>query len=605
VKRRYPWFPVLILAGILAVTYSLWSYASKTAESRDDVRFDTLAYRASLSLESRMQNQQLLVDAFAGHFADDHHVDQDNFDRFARAMRINESFPGLNSFGYLTVVWPQNVESEEKRFQKMGVQLRVDRNALAENGIAVPIAFTTPRRPTRAAIGFDTFRDPVRRAALERAWTTGEVSLTGKVTFPSTGEPGIVLYRAVYEGSETPATEEERRQRVRGFLSSGLRSEVVFKSIFAEVATPELRVEIYDGENPAVDELLYANDVEAEPGGRMRMETFQFAGRTWSIVCRESRAFGMVSTRQFVPLVPILGSIIAFLMSLLAWNQLRARERAEADAERLSREVVERTRAESEVRELNQNLERLVEERTRALRNTNEELEAFVYSASHDLRSPLRTVDGFSLALLEDYGDRLPEEGRDYLERMRRAAKRMDSLISGLLTLSRISRGELNREEVDVSQWATEAAAEAIRHYAPGLSVAVQIEPGIKAFADERLVHVLLDNLIGNAVKFSSKADSPAIEIGKRGEWYFVRDNGVGFAAEHAAKIFRPFERLHGPQEYPGTGIGLATVQRIVRRHGGEVVAVPNNGEGSGATFWFTLTPTFAPPPGTSPRPTQ
>ena len=504
--------------------------------------------------------------------------------------------PGLNSFGYLALVWPDTVDQEEKRFSRMGISLQVDRNALATNGIAVPIAFTTPSRPRRTAIGFDTFRDPVRREALERTWLTGEVALTGKVIFPSTGQPGVVFYRAVYEGSEIPPTEEERRKKAHGFLASGLRSNEIFETIFSDVSTPELRIEIYDGEDLAEENMLYENGVQPEPNGRMRLETYQFAGRTWSLVSRESVAFGVVSTRQFVPLVPILGSVIAVLMSLLAWAQLKARERAEADAARLRNEVVERVTAENEVRAFNQKLEQVVEERTRELRNTNEELEAFVYSASHDLRSPLRTVDGFSLALMEDYGDRLPEEGKDYLLRMRRAAKRMDSLISGLLTLSLISRGELNREEVDLTQIAEEAGAEAVRHQKSDAPIEVEVEPGMKISADTRLVHVLLDNLMGNAAKFSSKSESPKVTVGKRGEWFFVQDNGIGFAPEHAGKIFRPFERLHGPNEYPGTGIGLATVQRIVRRHGGDVVA--QGEEGKGATIWFTLTPTFAPPPG-------
>ncbi|AIE84215.1 CHASE domain-containing protein [Fimbriimonas ginsengisoli] len=235
--------------------------------------------------------------------------------------------------------------------------------------------------------------------------------------------------------------------------------------------------------------------------------------------------------------------------------------------------------------QLFENLEELVRERTTELEASNKELEAFCYSVSHDLRAPLRSVDGFSKAVIDDYGHNLDREAIGYLERVRAAARRMDELITALLNLSRLTRAEIHRQVVDASEIAASAAADVLGQD-PG-KFQVRIQPGIELNGDPRMVHIIFDNLIANAMKFSSRAEHPLIEIGMKDGAVFVRDNGVGFNPEYGNKLFSPFERLHSPTEFPGSGIGLATVQRIVARHGGKVWA--EGEEGKGATFWFTL----------------
>lgn len=224
------------------------------------------------------------------------------------------------------------------------------------------------------------------------------------------------------------------------------------------------------------------------------------------------------------------------------------------------------------------------------LERKNEELNAFSYSVSHDLRAPLRGIDGFSQALLEDYSDQLDARGKDYLRRVRTAAQRMGELIDDLLELSRVARAELVRESADLSQIASTVIAE-LRRREPERSVTTVVSENVHADADPRLVRVLLENLLGNAWKFTSKIADARIEFGlaeREGKSvFFVRDDGAGFDAAHAGKLFGPFQRLHTETEFPGTGIGLATVHRIVDRHGGRVWA---HGEvGKGATFQFTL----------------
>lgn len=254
-------------------------------------------------------------------------------------------------------------------------------------------------------------------------------------------------------------------------------------------------------------------------------------------------------------------------------------------------DITERKRAEEEVHALNADLDLRVRRRTMELSAANKELEAFSYSVSHDLRAPLRSIDGFSLAFLEDYGSLVPEEGRDYLERVRRGTQHMGQLIDDMLLLSQVTRSRMNTCEIDISALAAEVAGELAREN-PQRDLQMRIEPGMTARGDPDLLRIVLVNLLGNAWKFTSKRDHAHVSMGTvhdpvRGYAFFVRDDGVGFEPKYTDKLFVAFQRLHSIQDFPGTGIGLATIQRIVRRYGGEVWA---EGEvDRGATFYFTI----------------
>ena len=254
-------------------------------------------------------------------------------------------------------------------------------------------------------------------------------------------------------------------------------------------------------------------------------------------------------------------------------------------------DMTERAHAEAELQRLYANLERRVAERTRQLEAANHELEAFSYSVSHDLRAPLRAIDGFSQALLEDYAARLDATGQDYLRRVRTATQRMAQLIDDMLQLSRLTRGELRWGPVDLSAIAADALRE-LRAGQPERALEVVVAPGLTARGDARLLRAALENLLANAWKFTAHHPRARIEVGRTAveggeEAFFVRDDGAGFDMAYADKLFKPFSRLHAASEFEGNGVGLATVQRVVHRHGGRIwaEAAPERG----ATFYFTL----------------
>jgi PAS domain S-box-containing protein len=247
-------------------------------------------------------------------------------------------------------------------------------------------------------------------------------------------------------------------------------------------------------------------------------------------------------------------------------------------------------RIEAELRQHQDHLEELVLERTRQLEVSNQELESFSYSVSHDLRAPLRSIDGFSQLLLEECGGQLDTTARKYLQRVRANTQRMGHLIDDLLLLSRVTRRSLSRSKVELSGIAAAVAAD-LQENEPERRVEFHCQRGIWVQGDEKLLRVVLENLLGNAWKYTRKEAHPVIEFGVERQdgvdCHFVRDNGVGFDMNYHHKLFGAFQRLHSMEEFPGTGIGLATVQRIIHRHGGRVWA--NGRPGAGATFYFTL----------------
>ena len=319
-------------------------------------------------------------------------------------------------------------------------------------------------------------------------------------------------------------------------------------------------------------------------------------GRT---LCIESNPAAIAPTVRNAAALIAVSTLGALILGALAGIALA---RAAAAPQRRIAEVVEKAArehayslrvedsgplSESVNQLLAQMQERDVElrRRTTEIEAANKELEAFAYSVSHDLRAPLGSIDGFSSAIELDYADRLDETGREYLNWIRKGCVQMRDLIDGLLQMSRLSRADVQQETVDLSAIARNVAG-ALQQREPDRLVHFEIHDGVRAVGDERLLHAVVENLMSNAWKFTRDRQQARIEFGVSGGAYYVRDNGAGFDPSHASKMFRPFQRLHSSREFEGMGIGLATVQKIVERHGGRAWA---EGEvEKGATIYFT-----------------
>jgi PAS domain S-box-containing protein len=297
---------------------------------------------------------------------------------------------------------------------------------------------------------------------------------------------------------------------------------------------------------------------------------------------------GPTSAARFEARIVRLDGAVRFLEAMISRIEYRGRPALQV----ASLDVTERRVIEERLQSLNSDLERRVSERTTQLEVTVRELESFSYSVSHDLRAPLRAIDGFCQALGEDYGDRLDARGLDYLARVRHAAHRMGDLIDDLLTLSRVMRSGFDRAPVDLSALVAEIADD-LRRAHPRRAVQLQVAADLQATGDRALLRTALDNLLANAWKFTGERAEARVEVGAltgaAPPTFFVRDNGAGFDMAYGERLFQPFQRLHAPDAFEGSGIGLATVQRIISRHGGRIWAESRPDEG--ATFYFTLSP--------------
>lgn len=412
-----------------------------------------------------------------------------------------------------------------------------------------------------------------------------EPNYTLRVSTSSNDELGT-LYSAFNSMLVTLQQRASERNRAQQALAEGeARFAAMFNAISDAVvfADTERRVRLI---NPAVEsmfgyskdeligrttELLYAYPQDYRDQGRRQFRRDGGAGASLYEILYKRKDGSLIWTETMGAQVKAPdGNIIGYLGII--------------------RDITERKHIEEELRNHREHLEELVEERTREYETANSELEAFSYSVSHDLRAPLRSIDGFSQVLLDDYGDKLDANGHQHLERVRLAAQRMSMLIDDLLKLSRVTRQEMHKKAVNLSALAQEVAAE-LAAREPEREVRMVVQPELTAHGDPQLLKVALDNLLENAWKYTSKKEVARIEFGLMecdGERrFFVRDNGAGFDMQYAHKLFQAFQRLHRANDFPGTGIGLATVARVIGRHGGRIWTESTLDEG--ATFYFTL----------------
>jgi signal transduction histidine kinase len=580
----------VVLAVALLLTGLAYYYVRQNVEARERARFEEITQAAELAVDRRMNTY---IDAMLdgrGLFAASESVTREEWRKYVAGSDLKRRYPGIQAIAYAERVPLEEREAYVKRVREEGFPSYALRPT-GERYEYFPLTYVEPfKGDNRTLLGYDFYSDRVNRDAMEQARDTGLPRASGKVDLEKIGisrQVGFLVYTPLYRDGAPQETPDERRKALQGFIVSVFRTDDLLEGIFGGQADPQVELEVFDGAEFTREGLLHDDNGTLHAGDPSysahfsKIATLEVAGRIWSLYFGTLPGFEP-GWRSNLPLFVLAsGLAISLMLFGITWMLVRSRTRTE----RTSKDL---------------------EGANRELEAANRELEAFSYSVSHDLRAPLRSIEGFSQILLEDYSSALEDEALGYLVRLRAASRRMALLIDDLLELSRVTRTTLRRQRVDMSSLCREIAAE-IRKSDPEREVEFVISEGLSANADPRLLAIALENLLSNAFKFTSRKRGMAtIEFGeissreisqdlegeeqgdREGELaYYVKDDGVGFEMAYASKLFGPFQRLHGVDEFEGTGVGLATVARIVHRHGGRVWAV---GEvGKGATFFFTL----------------
>lgn len=578
-------YAVLLLSLLLAGL--AWYYVRETVEEQDQVRFDETVQATRAAVDRRTDAYLDALFGARGVFLASNSVEREEWESYVRGIEIKSRLEGLQALGFARYVTPEERGAFVQNAESEGLpEIRPDLDPGGERSAYFPLSLVAPLdRANLNIINHDYYTDPAHRVAMDRARDSGEPRATRMVyvlTEPPEGShadlalgPGFAVYLPVYAEGEPDATVAERRRALKGFVVGYFRRDGLLDDVFGSGFDPAIDFEVYDGADVESSSLLYDEDGVQRAGDEKYQPLFfeqshsGLAGRPWSLYFATLPAFNKGAESNLPAFVLVSGIGVSILLFGISWMLVRSRILAEHASKDL-------------------------EDANRELEGTNRELEAFSYSVSHDLRAPLRSIDGFSQILQEDYEEVLDGEGLDYLGRVRAASGHMATLIDDLLDLSRVGRRPLRREPVDLTSMVTEII-EDLRAAEPGRKVEFVAGRGIKAWGDVTLLKVALENLLGNAWKFTAREPQARVEFGADRDpgpgflppVYYVRDNGAGFDQTYADKLFGAFQRLHGQDEFEGTGIGLATVARIVHRHGGRVWA--EGGVGEGATFYFTL----------------
>jgi signal transduction histidine kinase len=578
-------YVVLLLS--LVLTGLAWYYVRGTVEEQNHVRFDETVQATRAAVDRRTDAYLDALFGARGVFLASNAVEREEWESYVRGIEIKTRLQGLQALGFARYVKPEERGAFVQNVRQEGQQeMRPDLDPGGERSAYFPLTLVAPLAQANLnMINHDYYTDPAHRVAMDRARDSGTPRATRMIyvmTEPPEGSSadlalgsGFAVYLPVYDEAKPVDSVAERRRALKGFVVGYFRRDGLFDDVFGSGFDPAIDFEVYDGADPGSSTLLYDEDGVQRAGEEKyhplfsRQDRSEVAGRRWSLYFATLPEFNKGAESALPAFVLASGIGASLLLFGISWMLVRSRILAEDASKDL-------------------------EDANRELEGANRELEAFSYSVSHDLRAPLRTIDGFSQILQEDYENVLDGEGLDYLGRVRAASGNMATLIDDLLDLSRVSRRPLRRESVDLTRLAT-GIIEDLRAAQPDRNVQFVAGEDIKAYGDVSLLKVALENLLGNAWKFTERKEEARIEFGADrrprpgflAPVYFVRDNGAGFDQAYSDKLFGAFQRLHGQDEFEGTGIGLATVARIIHRHGGRVWADSEVGEG--ATFYFTL----------------
>lgn len=591
--KHYHYMILLLVSGIiLAFTVSYQLHHQRVHKTT--VEFETAAQDRIHGIQHTIENSLMIGRSVVSLFASSDQVTRREFAIFAQFVLENTTY-------IRALEWVPRVPMDKREhYEALGAQSfphfkftqQTSGEKFSPAGVRqeyYPVFYVEPFETNKEVLGFDLASQPKRMHSIEYARDNNKPSTTGRINLLQSNPNawGILTFLPIYEKNSTIETTDQRRANFEGLIAIVYDMPRLVQSSLTYLQPAGIHFTIYDESATPSERFLYQHHSRTQPQPEKDLKqeipfgdshltysnTLTFNHRRWLV--KTVPAAGYFDTAVPLEIWLLFIGINTITLLLIGYlNQARQREHD------LRNEKVQ--------------LEITVSERTRDLKNKNKELETFSYSIAHDLRSPLRAITGFSQILVDDANDKLDKEEQDYLARIIAAGKNMSNLIDDILALSRVTQGKLNRKAVNLSEMARGIAYriqnsnDEDNHH-----VVWNIADSMKADGDPHLLNLLLDNLLLNAYKFSYHHPKPRIEVGYShsvGEKiFYVRDNGIGFDMKFVDKIFGVFQRLHTKDSYEGTGIGLATVKRIVERHHGRIWAIGTPNEG--ATFYFTLCP--------------
>ncbi|HUR42345.1 MAG TPA: CHASE domain-containing protein [Verrucomicrobiae bacterium] len=623
-------FVTVPLVALFAAVVALFFFISQREQARIAFEFDEHATKLGKELAEDLQATLHALNSIEALFASSETVEQHEFEIFAG--RLLTVLPAVRGLSWNEVVTAENRAQFERSMQAVNPGYRIvegERGAMRPATARAqysPIRFVVPRNGNAAVVGYDTLSEPRRRAALERARDTGQVTATGGVALLQDPVDGLLAFLPVYRNGIQPQTLTARRRYLYGYATAIFRTDMVMAGIERVAQREGFAVRLFDDE-PLHPELLYALDAQGQgaAGGLTREIRFRFADRPLRLAL-ELPAQALVAHRSWATWLVLAGGLLltglfglllllgvgraarvtavveqrtAELRSLNAnlVGEVGRRQHLESEAGRRADELARSNAELQRQAEVNRQLLRSLRHSEGELRRTatqlaasNRELEQFAYVASHDLKAPLRSIGSFAQLLERRHGAGLAGESREFLTFIQDGIKHMQMLIDDLMQLSRVDARKLEPAPVSMKV-VLERACRQLTADIHAVHAQVHASPLPDVHADANMLVQLLQNLIGNAIKFQSPGARPEIWVDAHpdGEgWHFtVRDNGIGIEPAHLEHIFLVFKRLHTSDQFPGNGIGLAVCKKVVALHGGEIWAESSPREGT--TIHFTL----------------
>jgi len=583
----------VILCIGLVLTFSAWYTSNSLVHKNGRQRFENRVEEIRNAIHSQMLYYEQLLWSGTGLFNASDQVTREEFRRYVKTLALNEQWPGIQGIGYSIPVRPEDKDAHIQTIRSEGyAEYTIRPEGQREQYSAIVYLEPFDWRNQRA-FGFDMWSNEVRRTAMTRARDTGTASTSGMITLVQETEEdvqrGFLTYVPLYRRGMPTDTQEERRAAFVGWVYAPFRMGDFMKSILGSGKT-DVEYEIYGSQKYDDTTMLYDSnaDIQGSEGDddtwRVK-ETLELQGQTWTLFFHAGEDAIFVSEAKQPLVVAMAGLIVDLLLFYVISSIAYLQKKAEGMASEMTLEI----------REAHEQLEQKIlesEHLVHALRNTNDELSQFAFVASHDLREPLRKVKTFGGMLRAEVKDGLSERGDHFLNFMESAVIRMESLLSSLLAYSRVYSKEKTVEEVDLNALFKDVCAD-LELQIKDVDGKVEVDSLPTLEGDPAQLRQLFQNLISNSLNYHRHDVPPLIRIVNcstpKERSIAVKDNGIGFEKVYAEKIFEVFQRLHGRDEYPGTGIGLAICRKIAERHSGRIFAESVLGQGSVFTVVFPL----------------